>query len=80
MADAPKTSPRDAMVRTAASELVSLVMLGAVVWYFGPGRLWVQMQRARMAARIGARGRAVDLEVAEFRRDLYRAEHDRLGR
>ena len=75
-----RTSPRDAMLRTAASEAVSLIMLGAVVWYFGPGRLWVQMQRARVAARIGARGRAIDLEVADFRRDLHRAEHERLGR
>jgi hypothetical protein len=72
--------PRDAMIRTAASELVSLAMLGAVVWYLGPGRLWVQCQRARVAARWNARGRAIDLEVADFRRDLYRAEHERMGR
>lgn len=68
------------MIRTAASELVSLAMVGTVLWYFGPGRRWIAGQRARMAARMGARQRAIDLEVADFRRDLYRAEHERLGR
>jgi hypothetical protein len=82
MAEQPpeRPGPRDAMIRTAASEAVSLLMLGAVVWYFGPGRLWVQLQRARVAARWNARGRAIDLEVAEFARDVSRTEHDRLGR
>jgi hypothetical protein len=82
MADQQQRQPttRDAVVRTAASEAVSLAMIGAVLWYFGPGRRWIAGRRAQLAARWHARQRAIDLEVAEFARDVSRAEHERLGR
>jgi hypothetical protein len=78
MADQP--TAREAMVRTAASEAVSLAMIGAVVWYFGPGRRWITARRAQLAARWHARQRAIDLEVSDFGREISRAEHERLGR
>ena len=78
MADQP--TPRDVIVRTAASEAVSMLMIGAVLWYFGPGRRWLAGHRAQLAARWHARQRAIDLEVSEFGREISRAEHERLGR
>lgn len=75
-----ESSTRDAVVRTAASEAVSLAMIGMVLWYFGPGRRWIAGRRAQLAARWHARQRAIDLEVAEFGREVSRAEHERLGR
>jgi hypothetical protein len=80
MAEVQQPTPRDVMIRTAASEAVSLVMVGAVLWYFGPGRRWIAGRHAQLAARWHARERAIDLEVAGFACDLSRAEHERLGR
>lgn len=78
MSDQP--TPREVIVRTAASEAVSLLMVGAVLWYFGPGRRWLAGQRAQVSARWHARQRAIDLEVSDFGREISRAEHERLGR
>ena len=57
-----------------------MVMIGAVPWYFGPGRRWLEARRAQLAARIHARQRAIDREVLEFGREMSRAEHERLGK
>jgi hypothetical protein len=50
--------------------------MAAVLWYIGPGRIWAKAAVEHVRARFRARPQAVDVEVAAFRRDLSRWEHE----
>ena len=63
---------KDALIR----EGVALAVMVVVVWYFGPGRLWLQSLRHRAVALWTTRDNAVDRQVREFRSDVSRWEHE----
>lgn len=63
---------RDAVIR----EAVGLAALIIVVWYFGPGRLWLEGIRHRAVSLWKNRDNAVDMEVREFRGQVSRWEHE----
>lgn len=63
---------KDAMIR----EGVALAAMVIVVWYFGPGRMWLQALRHRAVALWSARDNAVDRQVREFGGQVSRWEHE----
>ena len=63
---------RDAVIR----EAVGLAVLAAVLWYLGPGRLIVGGLVHRAKTTMGARSTAIDTQVAQFRSEVSRWDHE----
>jgi hypothetical protein len=63
---------RDTLIR----EGTALAVMALVLWYLGPGKLTVSglLHRARAAA--GARAGDVDTQVAQFRAEVSRWDHE----
>jgi hypothetical protein len=57
-------------------ETPGLAVMMVILWYFGPGRDLLSRLRHQVKARMGARGRAIDNEVAQFRNQVSRWDHE----
>lgn len=64
---------RDAVIR----EGVALAVLAVVLWYMGPGRVWLGGVRHRAVQVMGgARRSRIDAEVARFAAEVSRWDHE----
>lgn len=66
-----------AVVRRAlVTEGIGLAVMGLVLWYMGPGKIWVDglLQQAR--TRMGARATGIDVQVEQFRAEVSRWDHE----
>lgn len=63
---------RDALIR----EGVGLVVLAVVLWYMGPGKLVISGLVHRAKTTMGAQNRAIDNQVAQFRGEVSRWDHE----
>lgn len=63
---------RDALIR----EGVALAVMMAVLWYLGPGKIWLAGIRKQAAARWQRRGAWIDAQAAEFNRQVSRWDHE----
>lgn len=72
MTDDTGAAVKDALIR----EGVALAVMVVVVWYFGPGRMWLQALRHRAVTLWKTRDNAVDMQVREFRGEVSRWEHE----
>lgn len=70
--DGAAWSARDAVIR----EGVSLLALAAVLWYFGPGRMTIAGWRSRVVNLYQSPRDRIDAEVARFRAEVSRWEHE----
>ena len=61
---------------TLIREAVGLAVMLGVLWYFGPGRIIVSGWRHRAQTWFDARGNAVDAQVAQFRSEVSRWDHE----
>lgn len=66
-----------AVVRRALlAEGIALAAMGVVMWYMGPGRIWVSGLAHRAKAMMGARADAIDVQVSQFRAEVSRWDHE----
>lgn len=63
---------RDAVIR----EAVGLTVLAAVLWYMGPGRLIINGLVHKAKTSMGARATHIDTQVAQFRGEVSRWDHE----
>jgi len=70
-----------AIVRRALiTEVIALAAMGAVLWYMGPGRIWVAGVAHRARSMMGARASAIDVQVDQFRAEVSRWDHEQAAR
>lgn len=62
--------------QTLIKETVGLAVVAVMLWYFGPGKLWLDGLAHRARTMMGARGSVIDTEVAQFRTTVSRWEHE----
>lgn len=65
---------------TLIRETAGLLVMAAVLWYLGPGKLWLSGMRHRTVTWWQARGGPVDVEVAQFRSEVSRWEHEQAAK
>jgi len=66
-----------AVVRRAlVTEAIGLAAMGLVLWYMGPGKIWLDGLAHRARARLSARGTAIDAQVEQFRAEVSRWDHE----
>jgi hypothetical protein len=70
----PETSAL--LTETLIREGVGLVVMAAVLWYIGPGRVWAWAVVEHVRARFRARAEAAEIEIAGFRRQVSEWEHE----
>lgn len=70
-----------AVVRRAlVTEGIGLAAMAAVLWYMGPGKIWVSGLLHRYRTMAGARGSAIDAQVEQFRAEVSRWDHEQAAR
>jgi hypothetical protein len=57
-------------------ESIALLIMGAVLWYMGPGKLLTAGLLHRAKTAMGARGSAIDVQVDQFRAEVSRWDHE----
>lgn len=62
--------------QTLIKESVGLAAMAIILWYFGPGKLWVGGLVHRAKTMMGAQNSAIDTEVAQFRAKVSRWDHE----
>lgn len=66
-----------AVVRRAlVTEVIGLAAMGAVLWYMGPGKIWIDGLIHRAHVLMHARGDAIDVQVDQFRAEVSRWDHE----
>lgn len=62
--------------QTLIRESVGLAALGLMLWYFGPGRTWINGLAHRARTMMGTRQAGIDAEIAWFRAQVSRWDHE----
>lgn len=63
---------RDALIR----ETVGLATIALVLWFMGPGKIWAAGLVHRAKTMMRAPGDRIDTEVAQFRTQVSRWDHE----
>jgi hypothetical protein len=72
MNDEDRAVLRDAVIR----EGIALAVMAVVLWYMGPGKLVVSGLVHRARTMTGSRSAWIDSQIAVFRTDISRWEHE----
>lgn len=72
MTEEDQAAIKGALIR----EGVGLLVMAGVLWYLGPGRIWVGGVRHRFKTWRLRHSGPIDAAAAEFARDISRWEHE----
>lgn len=61
---------------TLIREMPGLAVMAVILWYMGPGKDLLSGLRHQVRTRMGARGSAIDTQVAQFRNQVSRWDHE----
>ena len=67
---------RQLVREVAIREGAALALMAAVLWYVGPGKLWLSGVRHRIGMAASGRSTAIDVKVEQFRAEVSRWEHE----
>lgn len=67
---------RDVITDALIREGLGLLVMAGVLWYLGPGRSWTAGIARRLRAQWQVRRNWIDTEVAQFRGQMSRWEHE----
>jgi hypothetical protein len=67
---------RQVLRETLIREAAGLAVMAVVLWYFGPGKLIMSGWRHRAKTWAASRGGPIDVQVAQFRAEVSRWDHE----
>jgi hypothetical protein len=62
--------------QTLIKETVGLAAIAMILWYFGPGKLWMSGIVHRAKTMMGAQDDVIDTKVVQFRAEVSRWDHE----
>lgn len=66
--------------RALITEGIGLTVMGIMLWYLGPGRLWLSGLAHRARTMRGNRASHIDTQVRQFAGEVSRWDHEQAAR
>lgn len=62
--------------RALITEGIGLAIMGVILWYLGPGKLWLSGIAHRVKTTRGTRASHIDTQVRQFAGEVSRWDHE----